>query len=143
MTWKNQKIARSPHILGRLNACANIVYQVHLRFLCAPGDEANTVMGLPPLALKDLIKLPVVELNEGIWGCYSSWVYPFTGCDRFRLMLLYPGNVTYLLDVTPSNPLPHPLSPPPISLCVSSKIWLLSNIVYYNYYSVYICNQKV
>ena len=22
------------------------------------------------------------------------------------------GNVTYLLDVTPSNPLPHPLSPP-------------------------------
>ena len=27
-------------------------------------------------------------------------------------------NVTYLLDVTPSNPLPHPLSCPPILLCV-------------------------
>ena len=33
--------------------------------------------------------------------------------EVFRL-----GNVTYLLDVTPSNPLPHPLSPPPILLCV-------------------------
>ena len=139
MTWKNQKIAWSPHILGKLNACANIVYQAHPGFLCAPRDEANTVVGIPPLALKDLVKLPVAELiNEGIWGC--SWVYPFTGCDRFRLMLLYPGNVTYLLDVTPSNPLPHPLSPPFIPLCVSSKI---CNVIYYNYYSVYICKQKV
>ena len=25
-------------------------------------------------------------------------------------------SVTYLLNVTPSNPLPHPLSPPPIPL---------------------------
>ena len=33
-------------------------------------------------------------------------------------MLFYLGNVTYLLDVTPSNPLPHPLSLPPIPLCV-------------------------
>ena len=27
-------------------------------------------------------------------------------------------NVTYLLDVTPSNSLPYTLSPPPIQLCV-------------------------
>ena len=33
-------------------------------------------------------------------------------------MLFHLGNVTYLLDVTPSNPLPHPLSPSPILLCV-------------------------
>ena len=29
-------------------------------------------------------------------------------------MLFHLGNVTDLLDVTPSNPIPHPLSPPPI-----------------------------
>ena len=28
------------------------------------------------------------------------------------------GIVTHLLDVTPSNPLPHPLTPPPIQLRV-------------------------
>ena len=33
-------------------------------------------------------------------------------------MLFRLGNVTDLLDVTPNNPIPHPLSPPPISLCV-------------------------
>ena len=37
--------------------------------------------------------------------------------SSFGWMLLSLGNVTYLLDVTPSNPLPHPLSPP-IPLCV-------------------------
>ena len=42
----------------------------------------------------------------------------------FRLMLLQVytavrlGNVPYLLDVTPSNPLPHLFSPPPIPLHV-------------------------
>jgi len=41
-------------------------------------------------------------------------------------MLFCPGNVTNLLDVTLSNPLPHPLSPPPIPL--GAIIWLLSNI---------------
>jgi len=39
-------------------------------------------------------------------------------------MLICLENVTYLLDVAPSNPLPHPLSPPPFS----SKILLLGNI---------------
>ena len=39
-------------------------------------------------------------------------------------MLICLGNVTYLLNVAPSNPLPHPLSPPPFS----SKILLLGNI---------------
>ena len=39
MTRKNQKIARSPHILGRLNACANSVYQALLRFSRAPGTR--------------------------------------------------------------------------------------------------------
>ena len=33
-------------------------------------------------------------------------------------MLFCLGNVTHLLDVTPSNPQPYPLSPPPIPLCV-------------------------
>ena len=33
-------------------------------------------------------------------------------------MLFGPGNVTYLLDVTPSNQLTHPISPPPILLRV-------------------------
>ena len=42
MAQKNQKIAQSPHILGRLNACTNSVYQVLLRFSRA-GDEATTV----------------------------------------------------------------------------------------------------
>ena len=33
-------------------------------------------------------------------------------------MLFCLGNVTNLLDGTPSNPLPHPLSPPPLPLRV-------------------------
>ena len=37
ITRKNQKIARSPHILGRLNACSNSVYQALFRFSRAPG----------------------------------------------------------------------------------------------------------
>ena len=41
MTRKNQKIARSPHILGRLNACANSVYQALLRFSRAPGTRLS------------------------------------------------------------------------------------------------------
>ena len=36
--------------------------------------------------------------------------------------------LTFLLNVTPSNPLPHPLSPPPLGIISSSRIWLLSNI---------------
>ena len=44
-------------------------------------------------------------------------------------MLLRLGSVTNLLDVTPSNPMPHPLPSPPILLCyLRSKNWLLSNI---------------
>ena len=39
VTWKNQKIARSPHILGRLDTCANSVYQVLLPFSRAPGTR--------------------------------------------------------------------------------------------------------
>ena len=42
-------------------------------------------------------------------------------------------HTTHLLDVTLSNPLPHPLSLSSIPLCVilSSKVWLLSNIQKY------------
>jgi len=36
ITRKNQKIVRSTHIWGRLNACANSVYQALLRFSRAP-----------------------------------------------------------------------------------------------------------
>ena len=39
ITRKNQKIARSPHILGRLKTCANSVYQALLRFSRAPGTR--------------------------------------------------------------------------------------------------------
>ena len=38
----------------------------------------------------------------------------------WRQILFHLGNVTYLMDVTPSNLLPHPLPPPPISFCVTS-----------------------
>ena len=31
------------------------------------------------------------------------------------------GSITYLLDVTPSNSLPHPLPPPPIPVCLKFK----------------------
>ena len=33
-----------------------------------------------------------------------------------------PQTVTHLLDVTHSNSLPHPLTPPPIRLCVKFKV---------------------
>ena len=40
------------------------------------------------------------------------------GAPHQGQMLFCLGNVTNLLDVTPSNPMPHPLSPPPILLHV-------------------------
>ena len=46
-------------------------------------------------------------------------------------MLFCLGNVTDLLDVTPSNPMPHPLpsqTTHSTSCYLRSKIWLLSNI---------------
>ena len=48
----------------------------------------------------------------------------------YRLMLFCLGDVANLLDVTHSNPLPHPLLPPPIPLQdIQVQIfWLLSNI---------------
>ena len=42
MARKNQKIAWSPHILGRLNTCANSVYQALLHFLCTPGTRLGS-----------------------------------------------------------------------------------------------------
>ena len=41
-------------------------------------------------------------------------------------MLFRLGNT--LFDATPSNPLPHPLSPPPTPFCVI-QVWLLSNTI--------------
>ena len=38
--------------------------------------------------------------------------------QREGRMLFCLGNITNLLDVTPRNPMPHPLSPLPIPLCV-------------------------
>ena len=44
-------------------------------------------------------------------------------------MLFYLGNVSNLLYVNLSNPMSHPLSPPPIQFCyLRSKIWLQTNI---------------
>ena len=43
ITRKNQKIVRSPHTLGRLNACANSVYQALPRFSRAPGTRLLSV----------------------------------------------------------------------------------------------------
>ena len=37
-------------------------------------------------------------------------------------MLFRLGNVTYLLDVTPSNQLPHPLPPPPFVIQVKDLV---------------------
>ena len=59
--------------------------------------------------------------DESMCTCHSKQHEP-EGQILFCL-----GGVTYLLDVAPSNPLPHPLSPPPIPL-QDHKIWLLSNI---------------
>ena len=62
---------------------------------------------------------------------YSSYIPQMEQHEPERWMLFRLGNVTYLLDVTPSNPLPHPLSPPCThsTLCyLSSKFWLLSSI---------------
>ena len=36
-----------------------------------------------------------------------------------RMLFFCLGNVTNLLDVTPSYPLPHPLSPPPLPLRIN------------------------
>ena len=44
----------------------------------------------------------------------------------FRTHAVPPGKCDYLLDVTPSNPQPHPLSS--TSHYSSARIWLLSNI---------------
>ena len=38
MTQKNQKIAQTPHILGRFNACENSVYQALPFFTHTPGQ---------------------------------------------------------------------------------------------------------
>ena len=46
MTQKNQKIAPSPYILGRLNTCANSVYQALLHFSHAPGMRLPTGLKL-------------------------------------------------------------------------------------------------
>ena len=58
---------------------------------------------------------------------YNSYIPQMEQHEPKGQMLFHLGNVTYLLDVAPSNPLPHPLSPPPIPL-QDHKIWLLSNI---------------
>ena len=39
MTRKNQKIAQSPHTMGRLNACENSVYQALLHSSNVPGTR--------------------------------------------------------------------------------------------------------
>ena len=49
---------------------------------------------------------------------YSSYIPQTEQHEPKGQMLFSLGNVTYLLDVTPSNSLPHPLPPPPILLHV-------------------------
>ena len=46
ITRKNQKIVRTPHILGRLNACENSVYQALLRFLRSLRTRLPKVVSL-------------------------------------------------------------------------------------------------
>ena len=49
---------------------------------------------------------------------YNSYIPQMEQHEPEGRMLFCLGNVTNLLDVTPSNPMPHPLSPPPVLLCV-------------------------
>ena len=49
---------------------------------------------------------------------HNSYIPQIEQYDPERRMLFCLGNVTYLLDVTPSNPLPQTLSLPPIPLRV-------------------------
>ena len=49
---------------------------------------------------------------------HSSYIPQTEQHEPEGRMLFHLGNVTYLLDVTPSNPLPHPLPPSPILLRV-------------------------
>ena len=55
-------------------------------------------------------------LNNG--NVNSSYIPQMEQHEPEGRMLLSLGNVTYWLDVTPSNPLPHPLPPVPILLRV-------------------------
>ena len=48
ITQKNQKIVRTPHILGRLNTCANNVYQALLHFSHTPEMRLTQPTNLYP-----------------------------------------------------------------------------------------------
>ena len=58
--------------------------------------------------------------KEEVWYSHASnsYIPQMEQGELEEQMLFHLENVTYLLDVTPSNPLSHPSSPPPIPLCV-------------------------
>ena len=53
-----------------------------------------------------------------ILGTIKSYIPKTEQHEPKEQILFHLENGIYLLDVTPSNPLPHPLSPPSIPLCV-------------------------
>ena len=67
---------------------------------------------------------------------YNSYIPQTEQHEPEGQMLFCLGNVINLLDVTPSNPMPHPLHLHP-SHFVRSKMWLLSNIQKHTYIQIY------
>ena len=61
------------------------------------------------------VRIPSLNVKS---AANNSYIPQTEQHEHKRRMLFQLGNVTYLLDVTPSNPLPRPLSPPPIPLHV-------------------------
>ena len=67
---------------------------------------------------------------------YNSYIPQTEQHEPEGQMLFCLGNVINLLDVTPSNPMPHLLHLHP-SHFVRSKMWLLSNIQKHTYIQIY------
>ena len=88
ITRKNQKIAQAPHILLRLNACANNMYQVLLHFSHTPGTRLTQPTNLYPQPPKTCLiffirvakrilglSLRSPTLGQCLQGCYTSGVF--------------------------------------------------------------------
>ena len=63
--------------------------------------------------------------SEGGWAAILFYTVNILQTEQNKLkvrMVRMVGSVTYLLDVTTSNPLPHPLLPSPIPLCLT-QVW--------------------
>ena len=86
---------------------------IHQQRISVYRRLADNILGA---SLNDLS--PTISGAMENFGTSCSYIPQTEQHEPEGRMLFCLGNVTYLLDVTPSNPLPHPLSPPPIQLCV-------------------------